>query len=193
MRRKHGWAGRKGWKAILLTAVTLEEAQKKRENRPLDTHPFLGAWCPLLVIRSCFVDLLSVQMFFWWICGGESGLPVLFLLHLSSSSDTYPWEGFLRPAGWMLHAWGLTQGRRAHWVVEGLLGQTWTVGNVDFPHRESICWLAPEAGWREFCSTSCWFSHDHLKTCPSPRRANIWPCSLHGKVWHWTWSNDNQR
>ena len=24
-------------------------------------------------------------MFFWWICGGESGLPVLFLRHLSSS------------------------------------------------------------------------------------------------------------
>ena len=29
-------------------------------------------------------NLLSVQMFFWWICGGESGLPILFLCHLSS-------------------------------------------------------------------------------------------------------------
>ena len=27
--------------------------------------------------------LLSVQMIFWWICGGESGLLVLFLCHVS--------------------------------------------------------------------------------------------------------------
>ena len=27
-------------------------------------------------------NLLSVYMFFWWICGRESGLPVLFLCHL---------------------------------------------------------------------------------------------------------------
>ena len=26
--------------------------------------------------------LLSIQMIFWWICGGDSGLPVLFLRHL---------------------------------------------------------------------------------------------------------------
>ena len=25
-------------------------------------------------------------MFFWWICGGESGLPILFLLHLRTAS-----------------------------------------------------------------------------------------------------------
>ena len=31
-------------------------------------------------------NLLSVQMFFWWICGGESGLPVLFLSHLRTLS-----------------------------------------------------------------------------------------------------------
>ena len=36
-------------------------------------------------------NLLSVQMFFWWICGGESGLPVLFLHHLR----TAPLELFL--------------------------------------------------------------------------------------------------
>ena len=34
-------------------------------------------------------NLLSVQMFFWWICGGESGLPVLFLRHLRTSSRIY--------------------------------------------------------------------------------------------------------
>ena len=30
-------------------------------------------------------NLLSVQMFFWWICGGESGLPLLFLCHLRTA------------------------------------------------------------------------------------------------------------
>ena len=29
-------------------------------------------------------------MFFWWICGGESVLPILLLCHLSSSSNNYP-------------------------------------------------------------------------------------------------------
>ena len=28
---------------------------------------------------------LSIQMFFWWICGGESGLPVLFLCNLRTA------------------------------------------------------------------------------------------------------------
>ena len=54
---------------------------------------FLGASCPLLVIRSCFVEFaqhsddLSINL---W---GESGLPVLFLRHLSSSSDRFLIQG----------------------------------------------------------------------------------------------------
>ena len=34
-------------------------------------------------------SLLSVQMFIWWICMGESGLPILFLCHLSSSCISF--------------------------------------------------------------------------------------------------------
>ena len=30
-------------------------------------------------------NLLSIQIFFWWICGGESGLPILFLRHLRTA------------------------------------------------------------------------------------------------------------
>ena len=30
-------------------------------------------------------NLLSIQMFFQWICGGESGLPILFLCHLRTA------------------------------------------------------------------------------------------------------------
>ena len=50
---------------------------------------FLGAWCPLPAFRSCLWNLLSVQMFFWWICGGESGLPILFLCHLRTTHLAY--------------------------------------------------------------------------------------------------------
>ena len=30
--------------------------------------------------------LLNIQIIFWWICGGESGLPVIFLHHLRTTS-----------------------------------------------------------------------------------------------------------
>ena len=50
-------------------------------------------------------------MFFWWICGGESGFPVLFLRHLSSSLGSplkaaFSWatfgsqKTFLYPSPW---------------------------------------------------------------------------------------------
>ena len=46
-------------------------------------------WVPDVLCRHSEVvlwNLLSVQMFFWWICGGESVLPVLFLHHLRITS-----------------------------------------------------------------------------------------------------------
>ena len=45
-------------------------------------------WVPDVLCRHSEVvlwNLLSVQIFFWWICGGESGLPVLFLCHLRTT------------------------------------------------------------------------------------------------------------
>ena len=30
-------------------------------------------------------------MFFWWICGGESGVPILFLRHLRTASSRQSW------------------------------------------------------------------------------------------------------
>ena len=47
---------------------------------------FLGACCPLLAFRSCFVDFtrcLNVLLMNLW--GGESGLPILFLCHLRTA------------------------------------------------------------------------------------------------------------
>ena len=45
----------------------------------------LPFWVPCVLCQSSEVvlwKLLSTQMIFWWICGGESGLPILFLCHL---------------------------------------------------------------------------------------------------------------
>ena len=46
-------------------------------------------WVPDVLCQHSEVvlwNLLSVQMFFWWICGGESDLRVLFLHHLRTAS-----------------------------------------------------------------------------------------------------------
>ena len=42
---------------------------------------FLGAWCPLQRSEVVLWNFLSIQMTFQWICGKESGLPVLLLHH----------------------------------------------------------------------------------------------------------------
>ena len=55
---------------------------------PLFEDNGLLFWVPDVLCRHSEVvlwNLLGVKMFFWWICGGESVLPVLFLRHLSSS------------------------------------------------------------------------------------------------------------
>ena len=48
----------------------------------------LPFWVPGVLHHGSEVvlqNLLNVQMIFWWIGGGESGLPVLFLHHLSTT------------------------------------------------------------------------------------------------------------
>ena len=48
----------------------------------------LPFWVPGILCQSSEVvlwKLLSIQMIFWWICGGESGLPILFLCHLGTT------------------------------------------------------------------------------------------------------------
>ena len=52
-------------------------------------HNGLHFWVPDVLCQHSEVVLwnfLSVQMFFWWICGGESSLPILFLFHLRTTS-----------------------------------------------------------------------------------------------------------
>ena len=56
----------------------------------------LRAWCPLPVFRSHFVEVISIQMIFWWICEGESGLPILFLHH-HRTAPFYWQSSFIQP------------------------------------------------------------------------------------------------
>ena len=49
-------------------------------------------WVPDVLCQHSEVvlwNLLNVQMFFWWICGGESDLCVLFLHHLRTAPLYY--------------------------------------------------------------------------------------------------------
>ena len=57
---------------------------------PLENNG-LPFWVPDVLCQHSEVllwNLLSVQMFFRWICGGESGLPVLFLCHLRTTPNS---------------------------------------------------------------------------------------------------------
>ena len=58
---------------------------------------FLGAWCPLPVFKVVLWNLLSVQMFFQWICQRESDFPVLFLHHLRTTPQNQVSNGSLIP------------------------------------------------------------------------------------------------
>ena len=51
----------------------------------------LPFWVPDVLCQHSEVvlwNLLHIQMFFWWICGGESGLPILFLFHLRTTPQS---------------------------------------------------------------------------------------------------------
>ena len=46
---------------------------------------YLAVWCPP-AFRSCFLEVVHIQIIFWWICKGKSGLHILFLHHLGTAS-----------------------------------------------------------------------------------------------------------
>ena len=55
---------------------------------PVFEDNYLLFWVPDVLCQHSEVilwNLLSVEMFFWWTCEGESGLPVLFLHHLRTA------------------------------------------------------------------------------------------------------------
>ena len=61
----------------------------------------LPFWVPDVLCQYSEVvlwNLLSVQMFCWWICGGESGLSILFLLHLRAAPCSLSLDWFFSSA-----------------------------------------------------------------------------------------------
>ena len=68
----------------------------------------LPFWVPGVLPQHSEVvlwKLFSIQMIFWWICGGESGLPVLFLCYLGT-------------AVWLI-LFGIVLSRFIHFVANG--------------------------------------------------------------------------
>ena len=49
-----------------------------------DWAAFLGVWCPPPAYRVVLWKSFNIQMIFWWICGWETGLPILLLHHLGT-------------------------------------------------------------------------------------------------------------
>ena len=72
---------------------------------------FLGAWCPQLAIRSCFVKFAQRSVVLLMNLWGESGLPVPFLCRLGS-----PWH---HPCGrkWRRTKEPLGESERREWKV----------------------------------------------------------------------------
>ena len=50
---------------------------------------FLGAWCPLLAFRSCFVEFTQHSNVLLMNLWGKSGLPFLFLHHLRTTFSLF--------------------------------------------------------------------------------------------------------
>ena len=63
-------------------------------------------WVPDVLCQHSEVvlwNLLSVQMFFWWILGRESGLPILFLCHLRTTSQFFNLVQPRKMGRWIVH------------------------------------------------------------------------------------------
>ena len=77
--------------SLLLSFLGVQLAPLLRQMVTVFEDNDLLFWVPDVLCQCWEVvlwNLLSVKMFFWWICEGESGLPVLFLCHLR----TAPWK-----------------------------------------------------------------------------------------------------
>ena len=93
-------------------------------------------WVPDVLCRHSEVilwNLLSVQVFFWWIFGGECGLPILFLCHFSTASNWFIWKDPDAGKDWRLEEKGMTKDEMVGW-------HHWTC------HRTQWTWVWASSG-----------------------------------------------
>ena len=95
----------------------------------IKTSPFeengLPFWVPNILLQLSKVvlwNLFSVQMIFWWMCGGESDLPVLFLHPLRPPYVFLTWIPVI--------GLGHTQNIQDEFLSSGPLTQ---------PHLQNLC------------------------------------------------------
>ena len=85
------------WKPLFLRFPSQDRAPSLPPLSPFSSFIFFPTcfwrqWSAFLVAdvlcqhsEVVLWNLLRVEMFFWWICEGESGLPLLFLHHLRTA------------------------------------------------------------------------------------------------------------
>ena len=85
-------------------------------------------------------------MLFWWICGGESVLPVLLLRHLGSSSSPFKYFKMWDALPWPVVIWGMGLGTDLSWKDHL---------HVLEPFHPPSYWAGCEAQWCQCVSDCC--------------------------------------
>ena len=129
-------------------------------------------------------NLLSVQMFFWWICRGESGLPILFLCHLRTAPLFYI---FLSAHSHIHSSFCFYRRRQWHPTPVLLPGKIpWT----EEPGRlQSMRSLRVGHNWATSLSCIGEGNGNPLQcSClENPRDGGAWWAAVYGVAQSWTW------
>ena len=117
-------------------------------------------WMPDVLCQHSEVvlwNLLSIEMFFWWICEGESGLPVLFL-HLRTASY------------FQFSSQGVFQNHESDFkIMSQIISLHWAQYAGDFPSTQSKSQSPYNGLWGPLCYAACNFSlHPLLPLLISP-------------------------
>ena len=89
--------------------------------------------------------LFSIQMIFWWICGGEGGLLVLFLCHLETTLCSYAvLQNNLKHLS--LRVWGSNSSQLSRMYLKGICGEV----DFFFSHLKVMTGKANRIPWVDF-------------------------------------------
>ena len=102
---------------------------------------FPGCLMSSASVQKLFCGVCSVfKCFFWWICGGESGLPILFLCHLSSSLLWSTINVKSCNNYWQSKNTVYRQSLQTHLVLLDFLVYRWTNGWIERERHRSSFW-----------------------------------------------------